>query len=306
MMKLKHALLVLSFLSITFIFFDFMAINKEHKYPGFLKIGHRGTRGMMPENTIPAMEKGIAYGANMVEMDVHITKDGKVIVYHDDSFDPNYTLMPDGSEIEPKKRDNYIFYQMNYADIRPFIIGKKKYKSYPLQQNVASYTPLLSELIDSVDHYTQINKLPKVYYLVEIKADEKTDGVNQPAPEVFVKKVMEVLAPKKLGDRLIIQSFDIRQLKVVHQKYPGVATGFLVGDNKLSFDQHLTDMGFTPTFYNPHYGMVNEQLVKQCHDKKMLICPWTVNDIQEMKRVKDLKVDGIITDFPNYFAELLK
>jgi glycerophosphoryl diester phosphodiesterase len=307
MIKQKNTWAILLLAGIAFTLSTaFKSMNVMVKYPAFFSIGHRGTRGLMPENTIPAMKKAIDYGANMVEMDVHITKDGKVIVYHDDSFDPNYTLMPDGSEIDPKKRNNYIFYQMNYADIRPFIIGTKKYKQYPLQQSVATYTPLLSELIDSVDHYTKINKLSKVYYLVEIKSDEKTDGIHQPVPDELVKKVMEVLTPKKLGQRLIIQSFDIRQLKVVHQKYPGVATGFLIGDNKVSFEQHLTDMGFAPTFYNPHYGMVNEQLVKQCHEKNMLICPWTVNDISEMKRVKDLKVDGIITDFPNYFAELSK
>lgn len=284
----------------------FNSVNMVAKYPSFIKIGHRGTRGMMPENTIPAMEKGISYGADMVEMDVHITKDGKVIVYHDDSFDPNYTLMPDGSEIDPKQRDKYIFYQMDYTDIRPFIIGIKKYKPYPLQQSVRTYTPLLGELVDSVDRYTKVNKLPKVYYLVEIKADEKTDGINQPAPDVFVKKVMEVLAPKKLGDRLIIQSFDKRQIKEVHRQYPNVATGFLIGDNKVSLEQHLQDLGFNPTFYNPHYGMVDAKLVQQCHDRHMLICPWTVNDMTEMKRLRELKVDGIITDFPNYFAELLK
>jgi len=283
-----------------------MAFNsvKPHKYPDFLKIGHRGTRGLMPENTIIAMEKGISTGANTVEMDVHITKDGQVLVYHDDYFDPNYTLMPDSSEIDPKQRSKYNFYQMNYADIRRFVIGKKKYNTFPQQQNIPTYAPLLSELIDSVDHYAALNKLPKVYYLVEIKSGEKTDGVNQPAPAEFVKKVMDVLIPKKLGDRLIIQSFDKRPLKVVHQNYPGVATGFLVDDKKVTFEQQMDELGYTPDFYNPHYSMVNEEFVKKCHDRHMLVCPWTANSLSEMKRLKDLHVDGIITDYPNYFAEL--
>lgn len=276
------------------------------RYPSFFKIGHRGTRGMMPENTIPAMQKAISYGVNTIEFDVHVTKDGKVIVYHDDSFDPNYTLMPNGAEIDPKARDKYLFYQMDYADIKPFIIGTKKYPAFPQQQKLATYTPLLSELVDSVEHYTEASNLPQVYYLLEIKSDAKTDGVNQPAPEVFVKKLMDVLQTKKLGKRLIIQSFDKRPLKVMHQKYPAVATGFLTGDSKVSFEQNLAGLGYTPQFYNPHYGMVNQQLVKQCHDKQMLICPWTVNETAEMKRLTELKVDGIITDYPNYLSELLK
>jgi glycerophosphoryl diester phosphodiesterase len=276
------------------------------KYPSFFKIGHRGTRGMMPENTIPAMQKAINYGVNTIEFDVHVTKDGKVIVYHDDSFDPNYTLMPNGTEIDPKARDKYLFYQMDYADIKPFIIGTKKYPAFPQQQSLPTYTPLLSELVDSVEHYTKANNLPQVYYLLEIKSDAKTDGVNQPVPEVFVKKVMDVMQAKKLGKRLIVQSFDKRPLKVMHQNYPEVATGFLTGDNKVSFEKNMAELGYTPRFYNPHYGMVSEQLVKQCHDKQMLICPWTVNETAEMKRLAELKVDGIITDYPNHLSELIK
>ncbi|MFA6247317.1 MAG: glycerophosphodiester phosphodiesterase family protein [Mucilaginibacter sp.] len=276
------------------------------KYPSFFKIGHRGTRGMMPENTIPAMQKAINYGVNTIEFDVHVTKDGKVIVYHDDSFDPNYTLMPNGTEIDPKARDKYLFYQMDYADIKPFIIGTKKYPAFPQQQSLPTYTPLLSELVDSVEHYTKANNLPQVYYLLEIKSDAKTDGVNQPVPEVFVKKVMDVMQTKKLGKRLIVQSFDKRPLKVMHQNYPEVATGFLTGDNKVSFEKNMAELGYTPRFYNPHYGMVSEQLVKQCHDKQMLICPWTVNETAEMKRLAELKVDGIITDYPNHLSELIK
>jgi len=276
------------------------------KYPSFFKIGHRGTRGMMPENTIPAMQKAINYGVNTIEFDVHVTKDGKVIVYHDDSFDPNYTLMPNGTEIDPKARDKYLFYQMDYADIKPFIIGTKKYPAFPQQQSLPTYTPLLSELVDSVEHYTKANNLPQVYYLLEIKSDAKTDGVNQPVPEVFVKKVMDVMQAKKLGKRLIVQSFDKRPLKVMHQNYPEVATGFLTGDNKVSFEKNMAELGYTPRFYNPHFGMVSEQLVKQCHDKQMLICPWTVNETAEMKRLAELKVDGIITDYPNHLSELIK
>src|SRR5205809_6796817 len=95
--------------------------ESEQPYPRFFKVGHRGTRGLMPENTIPAMIKAIEVGANTIETDVHITKDGKVLVYHDESFNPDYTTKPDGSDIAKTDRQQYIFYQMNYAEIRPFI-----------------------------------------------------------------------------------------------------------------------------------------------------------------------------------------
>ncbi|GAA4084618.1 glycerophosphodiester phosphodiesterase family protein [Mucilaginibacter panaciglaebae] len=276
----------------------------KKSYPTFFKVGHRGTRGLMPENTIPAMEKGIEVGANMVEMDVHITKDGQVIVYHDESFDPTYTLMPNGSDIPVKERTRYTFYQMNYADIKPFIIGTKAYPAYPQQQSLKTYTPLLGELIDSVDAYTQAKGLPGVYYLVEIKSAEKTDGFDQPAPAEYMKKVMNVLKPKKLGKRLIIQSFDMRPLQVLHSEYPEIALGYLTSDKTLSVAGDISKLGFAPMFYNPYGKLITAEMVKQCHEKGMLIAPWTINTVAEMRHFKSIGVDGIITDYPNLFKEL--
>lgn len=274
----------------------------KKSYPAFFKVGHRGTRGLMPENTIEAMTKGIEVGANMVEMDVHITKDGQVVVYHDESFDPAYTLMPDGSKIPAKERKKYTFYQMNYTDIKPFIISTNR--AYPQQENKKTYAPLLGELIDAVDAFTKAKGLPDVYYLVEIKSAEKTDGFDQPAPEPYMKLVMDVLQPKKLGKRLIIQSFDMRPLQVLHRTHPEVALGYLTGDKTLSVYGDVAKLGFAPMFYNPAGKFVTADVVKQCHEKGMLIAPWTINTLTEMKNFKSIGVDGIITDYPNYFKDL--
>ncbi len=279
-------------------------VNANKKLPDFFQIGHRGTRGLMPENTIPAMEKGIEAGANTVEMDVHITKDGKVIVYHDESFNPDYTSMPDGSDISKEQRKQFTFYQMNYNDIRKFIIGKKEYPAFPQQQRLATYAPLLSELIDSVDAYTAAKNLPAIYYLIETKSNEKTDGFEQPAPEEYIKILMAVLSPKNLGSRLFLQSFDMRPLQVLHREYPGIKLGFLTGNKKTSFEENIRQLGFNPFFYNPSSSLVTKELIQQCHENNIKIEPWTVNTIEEMKRLKAMKVDGIITDYPNLFKEL--
>ncbi|RZM22649.1 MAG: glycerophosphodiester phosphodiesterase, partial [Pedobacter sp.] len=207
-----------------------MKTNTSAQSKIFYKIGHRGTRGLMPENTIEAMKKSIDLGCNTIEFDVHITKDGQVVVYHDDSVNPDYTLLPNGAEFKKEDRKKYTFYQMDYAEIRKFIIGKKKYADFPQQQQLASYAPLLSELIDSVEAYTKTKKIPGVNYLVEIKSNPATDGFEQPVPDVFVEKVMDVLSTSKLGKRLIVQSFDIRQLKIMHARYPKVKVGLLTGD----------------------------------------------------------------------------
>ncbi|MBO9730687.1 MAG: glycerophosphodiester phosphodiesterase [Chitinophaga sp.] len=268
-------------------------------YPAFYKVGHRGTRGLMPENTIPAMYKGLATGANTIEFDVHITKDGQVVVYHDASFTPSYTTSPDGKDIPAEKRADYIFYQMNYADIRPFIIGEKFYPAYPEQQKMRSYAPLLGEMIDSVEAYTKANHLPPAYYLLEIKSSEKTDGKEQPAPEEYITKLMAVKQLQPLGKRLLVQSFDMRPLQVMHRRYPDIKLGFLTDDKKNGFEEHLRQLGFTPFFYNPHYKLVTPELIGKCHDKHIQIVPWTIDDVTEMKRLKAMGVNGIITDYPN-------
>ncbi|MEV4887738.1 glycerophosphodiester phosphodiesterase [Chitinophaga ginsengisegetis] len=275
----------------------------KNGYPSFYTVGHRGTRGLMPENTIPAMYRGLTEGANTIEFDVHITKDGQVMVYHDASFTPSYTTMPDGKDIPAEKHTDYVFYQMNYADIRPFIIGEKPYPAYPEQQRMRSYAPLLSEMIDSVEAYTKAHHLPAPYYLLEIKSSEKTDGKEQPAPEEYMDKLMAVKQLQPLGKRLLVQSFDMRPLQVLHRRYPDMALGFLTADKKNGFDQHLAQLGFTPFFYNPYYKLVTPELVSKCHAKHIKIVPWTVDDVNEMKKLKALDVDGIITDYPNRLRE---
>jgi glycerophosphoryl diester phosphodiesterase len=277
---------------------------KTQGMPAFMKIGHRGTRGHMPENTIESMEKAIELGANTIEMDVHISRDGKVIVYHDESFNPDYTTMPDGSEIPPADRKRYTFYQMDYAQIRPFVIGTKRYTLFPEQQLVRSYTPLLAELIDSVEAFTASHKYPPVYYLIEIKSSEKTDGFAQPAPEEFITVLMNVLDKQNLGKRLIIQSFDMRPLQVLHRRYPQVPLGFLTSDKKTSFNENLEKLGFTPAFYNPEFKLVTPEMIKNCDEKNIKITPWTVEEVADMKRLKAMGVDGIITDYVDRLENL--
>lgn len=267
----------------------------------FYKVGHRGTRGLMPENTIPAFKKGIAVGANTIEFDVHITRDNKVVIYHDDSFTPSYTTRPDGSDIPRADRKRYTFYQMPYPEIRRFIIGEKEYPAYPQQQRMRTYAPLLAEMIDSVELFTKTHAYPPVVYLLEVKSGAATDGFAQPDPETFMRIMMGVLKPylKALTGRLIIQSFDMRPLKVIHRDYPRIPTGFLTGKHYGSLDEPLEALGFVPDFYNPQFALVTPAFLKACHDRHMKVLPWTVEDIKDMQHLKDMGVDGLITDYPD-------
>jgi len=279
------------------------SMTAQQQLPTFYKVGHRGTRGLMPENTVPSMIKAIETGANTIEFDVHITKDGQVVVYHDASFNPAYTTMPDGSEIPAASRSEYTFYKMDYSRIREFVIGEKAYPEFPQQQRIRSYAPLLSEMIDSVEAYTQSHKLPGVVYLLEIKSSAKTDGSEQPVPEEYIDKLMAVKNLLPLGKRLIVQSFDPRPLQVLHRRYPDMTLGFLTYDKEVKPAQQLELLGFTPQFYNPFYQFTTPELLSLCHSKKIQVVPWTVQEAAEMKKLKEMGADGIISDYPVRFAE---
>lgn len=271
--------------------------------PVFYKEGHRGARGVMPENTIPSMKKAVDLGANILELDVHISQDGQVIVAHDPYINRDYSLLPNGDEIPEEDAKKYIFYQMDYAAIRSFDVGSKFHSGFPEQKKMHAYIPLLGELIDSVEQYTSFKRLPPVIYNIEVKSNPKFDGVYQPDPGKLIKMVMDVVNKKQLGGRFYIQSFDVRQIQEVHQHYPHVTIGFLTSD-KNSFEDNISKIGFKPHIYSPHYKLATVDLINKCHKQGIKFVPWTVNTLEEMKALKAMGVDGIITDFPHLFSFL--
>lgn len=268
----------------------------------FDKQGHRGCRGLMPENTIPAMIKAIDLGVTILEMDVVITKDKKVILSHEPWFANEITTKPDGSFISFNEEKNYNIYQMNYDEVLKYDVGMKPHPRFPGQQKMKAVKPLLSELIDSVEQYISIKKIPDVFYNIETKCLPISDDLYHPKPAEFVELLIAVIKEKKLEDRVIIQSFDFRTLQYLHENYPNIKTAMLIEDtDKISFEDQLKKIGFVPTIYSPHYSHVNPELIKKCHDKKMKLIPWTVNDKAEIERLKKMGVDGIITDYPDLF-----
>lgn len=272
--------------------------------PAFDKEGHRGARGLMPENTIPAMLKGIDLGVTTLEMDLQITKDKKVIVSHDPNFNANITTTPDGKFLSKDESKSLLLYKMNYDEIKRYDVGLKPHPDFPSQQKIALHKPLLSDLLDATEKYAK-EKGIHILYNIEIKSNAKNDGINHPPVEEFVDLAMAVINQKAINNRTIIQSFDPRALVVMHRKYPLVATSLLIeGFDKRNFGEQLKEIGFTPTVYSPSHMLVTKQLVDACHQKGMKVVPWTVNDLQRMKELIALGVDGIITDYPDLFSQL--
>ncbi|MEJ6982526.1 glycerophosphodiester phosphodiesterase family protein [Pedobacter sp. P351] len=275
------------------------------KFPEFYKEGHRGARGLMPENTIISMTKAIEEGANVIELDVYTSKDGKVIVTHDPSVNSAHSLNPDGKELDKEEAKKFVFHQMEYEDIRKFDVGSKIYKAFPKQKKVAAYIPLLGDLIDSVEHFTQTKKLPGTIYNIELKTSKSFDSKYNSKPEDLVDEVMKVIKSKNISNRFYIQSFDVRPLKYIRTKYPKVTIALLTSSKK-PFEEIIKQLGFVPPIYSPDHLLVTAGLVAKCHSAKAKIIPWTINSKAKMQKLIYLGVDGIITDYPNYFSELNK
>lgn len=290
------------FAILLFIGTSFTKINDQVDFPAFDKEGHRGCRGLMPENTIPAMLKALDLGVTTLEMDTHITKDRKVIVSHDPYFNHDITTKPDGTYMEAKEEKNHVIYQMDYAATQQFDVGLKPHPRFPQQQKMAVHKPLLSDLIDSVEQYCRLKKRPFPFYNIETKSLPGTDNIYHPAPEQFVKLLMETILSKNISSRVIIQSFDPRTLQVLHQKYPAIKTALLIdGFDKRQVDLQLKQLGFVPTIYSPEYTLVSDVLLQECHRRNMKVIPWTVDDKPTIERLKKMGVDGIITDYPDLF-----
>lgn len=265
--------------------------------------GHRGARGIMPENTIPAMIKGLQLGVTTLEMDIVISKDKQAVVSQEPYFNHEFSLTPEGKTISLKDEKKNNIYQMDYAEVKKFDVGSKIHPRFLGQQKFKAYKPLLGELIDSVEAYVKLNKLAKPDYNIETKLIRKGDGEFQPSPEEYVEIIMEIVKKKKLEKRVIIQSFDIRTLQYLHQKYPKIRTSLGI-DEKEDFENNIRDLGFKPTIYSPYSVLVGKTLVDKCHAAGIKIIPWTVNSVKDLQYLMGLGVDGIITDYPNLMGQL--
>ena len=267
--------------------------------------GHRGCRGLLPENSIVAMKKAVDLGVTTLELDVVISADHQVLLSHEPFLSHEICLDSNGNEISENNEKSYNLYRMNYDEIRKYDCGSKIHPRFLNQEKVKTYKPLLSEMIDSVENYIQ-KKYPKkiISYNIETKSASEGDAVFHPEPKEFVALVLKVIEDKKISDRVYIQSFDVRTLQYLHKKKPTLKTVLLV-ENLLSIKENLKILGFNPTVYSPEFILLNKKNIKYLHSKNIKVIPWTVNEISDMKKLINLNVDGLISDFPNKYFELL-
>jgi glycerophosphoryl diester phosphodiesterase len=294
-MKKAFLLIVLAF-----------TLNAFSQIPANFSIeGHRGARGYVPENTIPSFIKGLELGADTVELDVVISKDGKVVVSHDTYFSSVISSDKTGQPITAEKQKDYVLYKMNYDEIKLYDVGIRGNKDFSEQVKMKVYKPLLSDVFVEVGKYAKKNKIKNLRYNIEIKSAPEGDGVNHPAPAEFAKLVYDVILKYKMQNNVIVQSFDVRPLQELRKMPVKLPLSFLVG-NKDGVEKNFEKLGFSPDTYSPHYGLVDEATVNYVHAKGVKIVPWTVNETADLEKMKTFKLDGIITDYPDRAVKVFK
>lgn len=276
--------------------------NTAEKIPtySFDLQGHRGARGLAPENTIPAFKKALELGVITLEMDVVVTKDKQIVVSHEPWLNDQVTLDTNHKNISKEDGLAYKIFEHTYQEVRAFDVGSFGNVLFPEQLKEKVSKPLLSEVIAFAE---AIN--PKIKYNIEIKStpEEEKSGY-QPTVQEFADLVIAQVQKMLPIDRVIIQSFDPRVLQYIHKVYPNYTLAYLVFEN--NFNKNIADLGFKPQIYSPYYILLNPAEVKVMHQNKMKVIPWTVNKREEMEALLAMGVDGIITDYPNLALPLRK
>lgn len=267
--------------------------------------GHRGCRGLLPENTIEGFVEAINLGVHTLEMDVTISKDHIVVVSHDPFFGHEFCLMPDGNEIKKEEEQNHKLYEMNLDDIQQYDTGAKFNEKFPHQKKMKTFKPSLAQVVEAVNEKLQDKKLDFIRYNIEIKRRPEWDVGFHPEYKEFADLVIAEITRLKILDHSTVQCFDVPSLQYIKETYPHVKLVLLI-QNLKSAERNIEHLGFVPEVYSPYYKLVNEKLVRYCKEQKMQLIPWTINELDDMKNLIDLGVDGIITDYPDRLIALME
>jgi glycerophosphoryl diester phosphodiesterase len=263
--------------------------------------GHRGWRGLYPENTIPGFLAVAKAGIKTLELDVVVTKDSVVVASHEPWFSADFTTLPSGETLLPKEEKMHNIFKLSYEESKKYDVGLRVNPKFPEQKSMAAYKPALSEIFEIIEA-----EFPEkdITYNIEIKRVAAQDHEFHPDLKTYTDLVISVIESQGLRERCFIQSFDHEVLIYLKIKYPEYRCVMLVMDMQAA-QHHLDILGFTPDVYSPYFILVNPGLVDFCREKGMKLIPWTVNDIPAAEKLLDLGVDGIISDYPIKILELV-
>lgn len=267
--------------------------------------GHRGARGLLPENSILGFMHALELGVNTLELDLVVTRDHLLLVSHDPFFSSEFCLDSSGNRVTRKLMKNLNIYQMTYEEIQCYDCGSMGHPRFPYQRKIKVQKPLLSDVFNAVESAIKEKGYEPVRYNVELKTRKEWDGRFHPSPSEFSELVYQAVTKAGLWSRVNIQSFDFRTLQYFHEKYPHVRLSLLI-ENNLNWKINVDSLKFTPDIYSCDYQLLSRDIIVALKKEGMLVIPWTVNDTNDMKKLIDWGVDGLITDYPDRVFKIHK
>lgn len=265
----------------------------------FLIHGHRGCRGLLPENSIPSFIKACDLGVDALELDVVVTMDGQILVSHDPFMHHEICCKPDRSIISEEEEHNFNIYAMSISEAKKFLCGIQPHPRFPDQKQIECFKPSLVELVDEINlHCSRANRRPPTW-TIEIKSSIEGDRIFHPSPDAYAEIFLSIFKTLNLPSGYIIQSFDDRILNELYNLDRDLNLVLLFENLMPTLDAALQKLNFSPFGIGPHYLCVDDALVNYCNINGLQLLVWTVNDVHEMSRLIALGVKNIITDFPD-------
>lgn len=286
--------------------------------------GHRGARGLMPENTLPGFARALEIGVSTLELDCGITADDVVVVHHDLTLNPDITRH-DGRWLNGR---GPAIRSLTYAELAAYDVGAiRPGSAYALR--FAAQQPLedvrIPRLAD-VFALVAASKAEHVHFNIETKIDP-TQPTLSAEPEAFARALVAEIRAAGLNARAVIQSFDWRTLAIVQREALDIRTAYL-SSQALDFDTirptrdraspwtnglHFYDFRTLPkmvraaggNIWSPRHEDLDSGLIDEAHELKLQVIPWTVNDPDDMARLIDWGVDGLITDYPDRLRDVM-
>lgn len=265
------------------------AIAQNKNYEVF---GHRGCRGLLPENTIPAFQKALSLPIDGIEWDVVVNKDSQLIISHEPVMDATYCLDENGKEFSKSKEKNYNIFQMTTAEVKQFDCGSKPNPNFPQQEKIKLFKPTLQEA------FQQLN-LSKATILFEIKSVPKEYNKYQPTPEVYAAIIAKEIANFPYKQNIIFMCFDKNMLEAMHKLLPNYRYIYLTYLPFKSSNNFIDDLSFKPYALGMYHATATKKAIKKAHSEGVKVFAWTVNKIEIADKLKRFAIDGIITDYPN-------
>lgn len=267
--------------------------------------GHRGSRGLLPENTIPAFLRALSYPeVQTLELDVVISADDRVIVSHEPWMSPEICQSPAGEPLPEGEDERISLRSLTAAEIATYDCGQRPHPRFPRQARRPAQKPTLQAVFAAVDRYCVQNNRPSPRYNIELKYEEVLEPIFVPDRKLFVDLVLADVAAWGKPELVTLQCFDPPTLAVIRSKAPAIQLAYL-DEFPGKLKEKMDAIGFVPPIYSPYEIHTDAALVAEANALGMRVVPWTVNTSARMRELLALGVDGIITDYPDLIGEAL-